>query len=269
MPALLRNRRAPGDARSCENTAVGIHIHYKGNLDDPSRRDEALDDIREFCRTAGWKWKDWSEHYSGVMIVTQEQADGDVPSHNEPWPEDLEPVELGCVTIRARVSTLHPPPLIDETCLGVLVEPPGTDVLRLTFNSAGRLFQCWPLPRHIIAGAIPDTEHYMAFEHSIGTTGQAETHASICSLFDRLKKSFMSNLAIRDTSRFWETRDMQQLRSQQSMMASAFGLFQNPSTMMTLLKVIGRPVAEGTKITPARVGVPEPAEKKKEPEKPS
>src|SRR5437899_1252060 len=68
---------------------MGICISYKGSLSDPATLDEALREIGEFCHTAGWECHDFSEHYSGVVLSSQAEADGDAPIQHdpEPWPE--------------------------------------------------------------------------------------------------------------------------------------------------------------------------------------
>lgn len=219
---------------------MGIAIGYKGSLNDSSRLSEAMAEIDAFCKRNGWRCENWSEHYSGVLLLRPEVADGDVaPEPNpEPWPDaPAEPTS----SIRARVSRLRPPPLIEETCHGILAHPPGTEALMLAFNPSGRLCRYMELPEEIVINAIPDTVHYVAFPNWVKTTGAIESHVGICALFKMLRKKFIRNLKITDDTGFWKSWNYERLCEEHEIMGSFGRLMRQPETLNVILRAAGLP----------------------------
>jgi hypothetical protein len=227
---------------------MGICISYQGSLSDPSTLDEALREIRGFCRSARWRCEDFSEHYSGVTLTTQAQADGDPSAKkirdDEPWPELPE----GHYGIRGRVSKLHPPDLIEETVRGVMVAPPDTESLRLVFDQKGRLVHYMELPAELVINALPDTIHYVAFPHFVKTSGSAASHAGICELLHLLKRKFVKNLKVKDETSYWKTGDVESLKRQHAAMDSVLGTFRKSKDLGGLLRALGADIPGGEKI---------------------
>jgi len=226
---------------------LGICIYYQGSLSDPSTLDEAVHEIRRFCSRAVWQCEDFSEHYSGVTLTTQAQADGDPNTEvrdPEPWPELPE----GFFGVRGRVSKLHPPRLIEETVRGVIVAPPDTDSLRLVFDRSGRLVKYMEFPAELVINAIPDTIHYVAFRHFSKTTGAPASHAALCVLLQMLKWRFMKNLEVTDDTKFWETGNIKSLERQHAEMSALLGIFRESKDLGGLLRALGVDVPEGSKI---------------------
>ncbi len=204
---------------------MGICISYKGRLTDPARLDEALAAIREFCGRAKWACHEFKEHYSGVALVTQAEADGDPVRKkkqmvDEPWPEETGP-KTG---LRMRVSTLNPPDLLEDTARGVIVETGDTEGLRLVFNESGRLVQYMEVPAEMVINAMPETAHYMAFKNFVKTSGAPQSHAAICLLLKLLKQSFMKNLKVNDPTGYWKNGDVQQLQLEHGVMGAMLGV---------------------------------------------
>jgi hypothetical protein len=254
---------------------VGIGIEYKGNLDDPSRLDELLNDVRAYCKAVGWRCEDWEESYSGVVLCSQEEADEheaadeedddeeEVDDDPEPWP-DMGEMEEGSIRIRGRVSKLNPPPLIDETHRGVYVVPPDTDGLRLVFSPKGRLTRFMEMPRKWVIDAIPDAGHYVAFTNEVMTTGSAEGHKAICKLLRRLRDTYISNLEVDDQTGFWDKGNTASLR-EEHLIAGAFNrMFQDPDALRLIMGASGKPLAKDAKIEPVSLPkVPEPRKRRK------
>jgi hypothetical protein len=240
---------------------MGICISYKGSLSDPATLDQAVTEIRGFCNRVGWECQDFSEHYSGVVLGTQAEADGDpgteVPD-TEPWPEPERPYGL-----RGRVSKLHPPGLIEETVRGVIVVPPDTESLLLVFDRSGRLVRYREFPAELIINAIPDTLHYAAFPNFIKTSGAPASHAAVCMLLHMLKEKFIKNLEVRDGAEFWETGDVKRLERKHAEMMALIGIFRGSKDVGALLRTLGVDIPEGkVEILDSRIEIP-PATKAK------
>jgi hypothetical protein len=240
---------------------MGICISYKGSLSDPRMLDKALDEVRGFCRRAGWPCEDFSEHYSGVALTTQAEADDDPgakPKHPpEPWPETKEKYGL-----RARVSKLYPPGLIEETVRGVMVSPTDTDSLRLVFDKNGRLVNYMELPVDIVINAIPDTAHYIAFPHFLKTQGAPASHAALCLLLRMLKQKFMKNLIVKDPTRFWATGNFARLEREHAELGAIIGLFRTSKNLGGLLRAMGVDIP-GSKVEQLDPNLKIPVAKKK------
>jgi hypothetical protein len=225
---------------------MGISISYKGSLSDPTSLDEVVREVRSFCRQVAWECEDFSEHYSGVVIMTQAEADGARASEEreyEPWPESTEGQSL-----RVRVSRLHPPPLIEETVRGVVVTPPDSDSLRLAFDCGGRLVRYLDLPAEVVINAIPDTNHYIAMPHWLKTTGAPATHAALCALLRMLKGKYMKDLEVSDETGFWKSGNVARLEFEHAQMGTLVGVFQKSLSVGGLLNGLGMEVPENGRI---------------------
>ena len=167
---------------------MGICINYNGTLDDPTRLDEVLDKIRDFCKAAGWECHEASDHFSGVIGVPHEMmnhnpADGPRPDLKHIW--DM---------------TKRPPQLIEETVRGVLVVPPDTEWVRLKFDQRGRIVDYWEMTADQFIGGIAGETHYMALALFCKTAGPSfessiDSHIGICALLKMLEP-YMSNLHV-------------------------------------------------------------------------
>ena len=243
---------------------MGICISYQGSLSDPAALDEAVHEIREFCNRAGWQCQDFSEHYSGVIISTQAQADGDPGTEDagtESWPAMPE----GQFVLRGRVSRLHPPGLIEETVRGGIVVPPDTESLRLVFDRSGRLVRYMDLPAELVINAIPDTVHYAAFPNFVKTSGAPASHAAICMLLRMLKQKLMKNLEVNDDTGFWKTGSVETLARKHAEMNALLSIFHRSKDVGALLRALGVDVPKGGKIEKLdpRVEMPSAGKEKK------
>ncbi len=225
--------------------------------------DEAIQEIRGFCQRAGWECQDFSEHYSGVLMTTQPQVDGDPgaeePPDPEPWPE----MPKGWTGMRGRVSRHRPPPLIEETARGVVAIPPDTESLQFAFDSTGRLVHYMEFPSEMILNAIPDTTHYVAFPHFVKTTGAVESHVAICALMLLLREKYIKNLVVKDDTRFWGKWDFQRLEREHRQMGALVGMFQASSDLGGLLRKLGVDIPAGAKLKQLDPKIPVPKAKKK------
>jgi hypothetical protein len=217
---------------------MGIIISYEGSLTDPSTLDEAISEIRGFSARAGWRCDDFSEHYSGVLLWTNLQQDGGPGAEErdpEPWPE-LPPGQFG---LRARVSKLRPPTLLEETVRGALVRPPGTESLRLAFNSSGRLTAYIEVPAELVINALPGTSHYIFMPHWVKTSGAPASHAGICLLLRMLKQRLMTDIKVSDETGFWDTWDVRRLSRKHGEMAAFLNVLRESKNIDGLLRELG------------------------------
>jgi len=224
---------------------MGICISYRGALKDPNAIDQALSEVREFCDRADWKYEEVSEHYSGVVIMSQAEADGDpgtkvIDPDPEPWPERTAKSGL-----MVRVSKRHPPALIEETVRGMYVVTPDTDSLRLVFDRTGRLVHYMDIPPEMVINAIPETNHYIAFGHFAKTQGATASHAALCLLLHILKRKYMPKLRVRDDSGFYQSGSLAKLEQSHADLGALIGVFSRSKDVGGLLRSLGADVGEG------------------------
>jgi hypothetical protein len=149
---------------------------------------------------------------------------------------------------RARVSKLHPPPLIEETVRGVVVMPPDTESVRLVFDRTGRLVRYTDVPAKLVINAVPDTIHYLAFPHYVKTSGSPVSHAAICALLRMLQRKFMTNLQVNDDTGYWTTGDIEILVREHAEMGAVLGIFNEFKNVGAMLRALGVEVPVSGKI---------------------
>lgn len=189
---------------------MGIVIGYKGSLNNPAQVDVLLDDMRHCATKLGWPCQDISYPVSGLV------AGLSGPGNEE-----------------------SPPQLVEEEIHGILIQPPDTETLTLTFNREGKLIQYMEIPRQLLVNPQPDETYYLESTPWVKTTGQMESHFLILVLLRRIRNRYMTNLEIRDDTGFWETGDFEKLRSGHSFMSSVVSTFRDPHDAQALLTSLG------------------------------
>ncbi len=205
---------------------------------------------------AGWPCKDYSEHYSGVAVYTQEEADNPKPStadpDEEPWPENLQ----GRGGMLVRVSRRRPPPLLEETVSGVYVCPPNSESVRLVFDRSGRLVHYHDTPPEMVLNAMPDTAHYIAFRHFVKICGSPKEHAIVCLLLRMLKDKHMKDLQVTDDTGYWESgdfEDMEMRHVEMLLLIAALRQSLEKAGVKMLDPRLADPMAQGVKASAAGV----------------
>lgn len=101
---------------------MSITINYEGTLDDPSRITEFIYDMKFHCRKLDWPCNEVNNRILGdaYYYLGNEQ-------------ENDEELEMDKMALFIGQKP------IDDRIKGVLIEPPGTENLSLTFNRAGEL----------------------------------------------------------------------------------------------------------------------------------
>lgn len=172
----------------------------------------------------------------------------------------------GQFALRARVSRLHPPGLIEETVRGVIVMPPDTESVRLVFDRGGRLVRYMDLPAEVVINAMPDTIHYADFPNFVKTSGAPASHAAICLLLRMLQQKFMTNLQVDDDTGFWKTGSIEQLERKHAEMCAILDVFRGSKDVGALLRALGIEIPNNGRIeqlAPQCV-MPPPQEKKED-----
>lgn len=227
---------------------MGIAISYNGSLDDVSRLDELVADVRQFCQSTGWEFAEISQYISGVALAgTAADFTGPEKREDDPedskedmanWPEELT-TRMGGLTLRFDVG---PPDLLEETWRGILVNPPGTESVWFTFDGHGRLCHYVDVPQRLIKGKLKDQKHYWCFPVFTKTSGRVDEHIGICLLLKIVRDKYMKNLEVEDGTGYFETGDLKKLHADNAVMAVFLGaLKSNPGFLATIFKAAGLP----------------------------
>lgn len=220
---------------------MGITINYEGNLDDPGKVWEFITHM--MFKANEWGWPSWevNERIIGHAYypVSHEVTDTDRP---------------GFQTGRLGLG-LKP---VDDRVRGLNIQPPGTEMLTLTFNRAGKMVFYTAMPGRLepaetglgIGMGIKEEPGFY-LEHEVNwvkTTGQIKAHIQIVELLRDAQTHFISNLKVDDDTSFWESGDRLQLVQEHARMAMIIGMFRDPEMIKGLLEATG---IEGiTEITP-------------------
>ena len=244
---------------------MGIAISYNGSLDDVSRLEELVADVRQFCQSVGWEFAEISQHISGVALAgtaadfTGPKKRGKKPKgpkvDMEKWPEELT-TRMGGLTLRFDVG---PPDLLEETWRGILVNPPGTESVWLTFDAHGRLCHYMDVPQRMIKGKLKDQKHYWCFPVFTKTSGRVDEHIGICLLLKMVRDKYMKNLKVDDDTGYFKTGDLKKLHADNAVMAVFLGaLKSNPAFLATIFKAAGLPAEAVATAVPieSRLSIP-------------
>ena len=145
------------------------------------------------------------------------------------------------------------PDLIDQYCRGIMVHPPGTDSLLLTFDAKGRLCQFMTIPLDKVSEPLRGHKFWMCFPLFCKTTGETDQHMAICLLLRMLRDRYIGNMKVDDETGYFETGDLKKLHSTHGAMAGLIGAFKSsPALMKGLMKAAGmdEKEAEGLEILP-------------------
>ena len=209
---------------------MGIVITYEGCLDDPARLDCLIEAVKQRCHHLQWPCQEVDQHIVGeaYYFIGDQETSGHRP---------------GVST----VSAFFGQKAVDERIRGLLVHPPGTETLTLTFNPAGRLqyYQALPgRPYTTLAGYgmsfTQEPGYYLeSSNHWVKTTGEVTSHVLIVALLRFLQDNYMSNLVVHDPTGFWDNVDMTALTQEHIRMQALIDLFQESDLVQDLLGLVG------------------------------
>lgn len=223
---------------------MGITINYWGNLDDPEQVDEFSLQMTFRANELGWEsWK-VDERIVGqaYYMAGHEISDTDRPG-----------VKRGTMGLGMKS--------VDDRIRGVMIQPPGTETLRLTFNRAGRLVSYTAMPGRFkpqetelgMAMSVTQESGYY-LENTVEwvkTTGEVEAHVKIIELLRYAKDNFIGDLHVDDHSGYWDTGDRNKLAREHAGMSALIDIFREPAMAKALLDLAGiegveniEPVAE-------------------------
>ncbi|MCS7023873.1 MAG: hypothetical protein NZV14_03650 [Bryobacteraceae bacterium] len=174
---------------------LGVSIGYSGSLNDPSLLDELIAYTRQRVKVWRWECCEYRRLISGMLFRHV----------NGPWIEPSGSPEQALL-----------PTLIEDELRGVVLLPPWTDAVCLTFNQAGRLVSYCELPPHpTVAFSLPGEEKcFLEVSLSTTLTGAIEVHLRVARLLRELQANFIRNLEVRDNTGFWETGDLRALATE-------------------------------------------------------
>jgi hypothetical protein len=240
---------------------MGIVISFRGTLDDISRLDSLVADVRKFCGHAGWEFDEISEQISGIAMGTADDFMGGRRKKKtvdyENWPEE-ETFRMGSLTLRFDSKN---PTMIEEPWRGIIAHPPGTESLSLTFDGKGRLCHFMEVPQRWVRGRLKDEKHYLCFPLFTKTTGEPDQHIAICVLLKMLRDRYISNLKVNDETGYYKTGSLAKLRQGHAVMAGFIGAIKNnPAFLKTVLKAAGvdEKAAETAVVLPSEILSPLP-----------
>ncbi len=211
---------------------MSITINYEGTLDDPSRITEFIYDMKFHCRKLDWPCNEVNNRILGdaYYYLGNEQENDE---------------ELGMDKMALFIGQKP----IDDRIKGVLIEPPGTENLSLTFNRAGELVNYTPLPGQMM---MKSTSSGQAMSYSeepgyyleapanwINTTGQVNSHVLIIGLLRYLQAHHISDLEVKDGTQFWDELDLKSLQWEHGRMNALLNYFRRPDTIKSILEAAG------------------------------
>lgn len=209
---------------------MGIVITYEGCLDDPTRLDCLIEEVRQRCRHLQWPCQDIDQRIIGeaYYFIGEQETPGQ---------------RSGVST----VSAFFGQKTVDERIRGLLVQPPGSETLTLTFNLAGQLlyYQALPgRPHTTLSGYgmsfTQEPGYYLTSSSQwVKTTGEVTSHVLIVALLRFLQQHYISNLIVHDATGFWDTLDMTALIQEHGRMQALINLFQASDMVKDLLRLVG------------------------------
>ena len=243
---------------------MGVVIDYRGTLDEMALMDRLIADVRLFCQQAGWEFAEVSDHISGIAMGSAADFTGPrkrqsrreaKESDPKNWPEE-ETFRMGGLTLRFDAKN---PMLLEETCRGIIAQPPGTDSLALTFDGQGRLCHFMAISQHWVKGPLKDQKHYLCFPLFCKTTGETEQHIAICVLLRMLRDRYIKDLKVGDETGYFRSGKLGKLRRAHALMTGFISAIKgNPEFLKGVLKAAGidEKLVEGAVLLPDTIRLP-------------
>lgn len=227
---------------------MGVNITCEGRLDDPARLPELVRECRGHCDQLGWPREDVDLPVTGQVYTLV---------GNEIVPTGRPGVSEGRAFMELRP--------IDTRVQGLVIRPPDTGPLTLTFDGGGRLVEYRALP-----GPFATPEMGLGISMTIApgfwletpgswvsTTGAVQTHVAIVALLRWLQAHFMGGLLVYDDGEFWDSGDLDRLAARHGQMQAAIDLLRQPEAAKALLGMVGigeRPDAPDAEAGPKPAG---------------
>ncbi len=196
---------------------MGITIHYRGQLEDPTSLERLVQEVQLACGRLGWPCRTIDERIIGVAEHARFQED----------PDDED-------TMRVTVETTS----VEDRWRGVAVEPPDCEWLWITFNRGGQLI-VYDVPLE-----DPETpgRYYVRDRLSIKTQfSTPEVHVAVCSLL-RLVEGYAARLEVVDEGGYWESGDREGLAARLEQLNAALAALASDEGMGLLSEALGHEV---------------------------
>ncbi|MEI7542242.1 MAG: hypothetical protein WCJ94_03195 [bacterium] len=173
-----------------------INLKYSGTLQSKEIINQLVDELIDISRISGWEYSLIKDNFLTLTMKTS--------SSNESIIKDLEAMET-----RALSSS--------EVFLeGISIKiKPDYEPLRITFDKTGRLStiaflstKTSSIQKKLTIKKYEFLYYPFVKVHTMG----AEYHIQVVKLLDYIKKKYVKDLEVIDSSFFWETRDDEMLR---------------------------------------------------------
>ncbi len=179
-----------------------IYIKYNGTIAGKESISQLVEEFVDICRINGWGYEIVKENFQSMTARTHITADTAAAGDGTEGSAD----EEGILALSSSEVYLE----------GVIIKPsPDKEPVKLTFDRNGRLstiiFTSSNAPGLTKKISVKKYE-FMYFPFVKTITADFEHHVQVVKLLDYVKKRYVKDLEVMDTSSYWETRDDEQLR---------------------------------------------------------
>jgi hypothetical protein len=173
-----------------------IYLKYSGNLQSKDLIAQLVDEFVDICRISGWDYSVIKENFQTMTMRPSSAGRNPMKDADAMETQTLSSSEVFLEGIAIKIR-------------------PDCDPIRLTFDKACRLAT--------IAFLATDTSglhmkltvkkyEFLYYPFVKLYTAGAEYHSQVIKLLDYVKKRYVKDLEVIDSSFFWETRDEEMLR---------------------------------------------------------
>ena len=201
---------------------MGVTIHYRGRLSDPKQLPGLITAIQHACRNLDWPYTLVDERILGTAEKLVIHSDDDDEETN--WSYETFPV--------------------DDRWRGVIVSPPGSEPVWLTFNRSGQM-----IAYDASDASYATPGHYLARDMLFTKTqfSTVETHIAVCDLL-RLAEEHGAELEVSDEGDYWESGDVEQLRQRMGFLDAALSMMSGEAGRAILEEILGKEIDGEIKI---------------------
>lgn len=173
-----------------------INLKYSGTLASKEMIVQLVDEFVDICRISGWEYTVIKENFQTMIMNTSLPGDRSMKDYDVMQTQTLSSSEVFLEGIAIKIR-------------------PDCDPIRFTFDKTCRLAT--------IAFLSTDTSglhkkltvkkyEFLYYPYVKLYTAGAEYHSQVVKLLDYVKKRYVKDLDVVDSSLFWETRDEEMLR---------------------------------------------------------
>jgi hypothetical protein len=176
-----------------------VYIKYSGTIAGKDAIQQLVEEFVDICRISGWDYEVVKENFQSMT------SRPNLPDAGQFMPGEGDEAE--------EIQTLSSSEVYLE---GIIIKPaPDRDPIKLTFDKGGRLatiaFSATDSPGFTKKITVKKYE-FLYFPFVKVFTRDFDHHTQVIKILDYVKKRYIRDLEVIDTSFYWETRDDEQLR---------------------------------------------------------